>query len=101
MNRIPLGLLGGLLAAALSAQAADPAHPNVLVILTDDMRWDAMGVVQREEGKDALYPWFKTPHIDRLAAEGARFANMFVTTSLCSPSRASMISGQYAHKHRC
>jgi N-acetylglucosamine-6-sulfatase len=75
-------------------------RPNVLVILTDDMRWDALGVVQRELGAKAQFPWFKTPHLDRLAAEGARFTNVFVTTSLCSPSRASIVSGQYAHRHK-
>jgi len=76
------------------------SRPNVLVILTDDMRWDALGVVQREAGERALFPWFQTPHLDRLAAEGVRFRNAFVTTSLCSPSRASLISGRYAHRHR-
>lgn len=75
-------------------------RPNLLVIQTDDQRWDAMGVVQREMGGDALFPWFKTPNIDRLAAEGVRFANVFVTTSLCSPSRASFLSGKYARAHR-
>jgi arylsulfatase A-like enzyme len=75
-------------------------RPNVLVILTDDMRWDALGVVQREQGAAALFPWFKTPNLDRLAAEGVRFTNVFCTTSLCSPSRASFLSGQYAHRHK-
>lgn len=81
-----------LLGASLAqAGAAAPARPNVLVILTDDQRWDAMSC--------AGHPSLKTPNIDRLAAEGARFANMFVTTSLCSPSRASLLSGVYAHRH--
>lgn len=79
-------VLGSLTAAA----AANP-RPNVLVILTDDQRWDAMGC--------AGHPVLKTPHLDRLASEGARFANAFVTTSLCSPSRASMLSGLYGHRH--
>ncbi|MFO0875901.1 MAG: sulfatase [Gemmataceae bacterium] len=83
---------------AASVQAAD--RPNVLVILTDDLRWDALGVVQKEQGRAALFPWFRTPHLDRLATEGARFRNAFCTTSLCSPSRASFLSGQYAHRHR-
>jgi N-acetylglucosamine-6-sulfatase len=47
-----------------------------------------------------MFPWFQTPHLDRLASEGTRFANVFVTTSLCSPSRASLLSGQYARAHK-
>ncbi len=83
-------LLALLLAAPLARGASD-ARPNVLVIITDDQRWDAMSCA----GNTLL----KTPNLDRLAAEGARFANAFVTTSLCSPSRASMMSGLYAHRH--
>lgn len=97
-----LAILAALLAADSSATGAAPAaakRPNVLVILTDDMRWDAMGVAQREQSGSALFPWFKTPNLDRLASAGARFTNMFVTTSLCSPSRASLLSGLYAHRH--
>jgi N-acetylglucosamine-6-sulfatase len=67
------------------------SRPNIVVILIDDQRWDAMGC--------AGHPWLKTPHLDRLAARGARFRNAFVTTSLCSPSRASILTGQYMHAH--
>ncbi len=74
-----------------ATRGRDEARPNVIFILTDDQRWDQLGC----EG----HPFLKTPHLDRLAAEGARFANMFVTTSLCSPSRASFLSGLYAHSH--
>ena len=88
-----------LLCAGFWAGSAVGA-PNVLVILTDDQRWDALGVVQRELGPQALFPWFKTPNLDRLAAEGARFRNVFATTSLCSPSRASLLSGVYARRHK-
>jgi len=66
-------------------------RPNVVFILTDDQRSDQLSC----EG----HPFLKTPHMDRIATEGARFANMFVTTSLCSPSRASFLSGLYAHSH--
>ena len=79
----------GLTALALSARAAAPARkPNFLFIYTDDQRWDAMSVVQREQGDQARFPWFQTPNMDRLAAEGVRFRNAFVTLSLCAPSRA-------------
>ena len=87
-----VGLSAGLGAVAgCGREAAPPRRPNVVFILTDDQRWDTMSC--------AGHPLLKTPHMDRLAAEGARFANMFVTTSLCSPSRASFLSGLYAHSH--
>nr|WP_315146472.1 sulfatase [uncultured Flavobacterium sp.] len=65
---------------------------NVIFILTDDHRYDFMGFT----GK---LPWQKTPALDKLAAGGAYFKNAFVTTSLCSPSRASVLTGQYSHVH--
>ena len=74
----------------LAAVAASP-RPNVLVIVTDDQRWDALSCLGNK--------MVRTPNLDRLVAEGARFANAFVTTSLCSPSRATMMSGFYAHRH--
>ncbi|MGV3587390.1 MAG: sulfatase [Adhaeribacter sp.] len=71
--------------------AEEQRRPNVVVILTDDQRWDALSV----NGN----PHLKTPNIDKLAAEGVNFKNYFCTTSLCSPSRASILSGKYAHAH--
>ncbi|MFM1561861.1 MAG: sulfatase [Roseibacillus sp.] len=76
--------------ATLSAQT----KPNILFILSDDHRYDLMGF-----HKDAP-EWLETPAMDRLAKEGAHLANAFVTTSLCSPSRASILTGQYMHHHR-
>lgn len=72
-----------------TVSAAD--QPNVLLILCDDLRWDALSC--------AGNPHVKTPNIDRLAREGVFFKNAFCTTSLCSPSRASILSGLYAHAH--
>ena len=77
----------------ISAASWGTEKPNVVFILTDDQRADAVGY-----HPDPLLG-IETPHIDRLAAEGARFDNMFVTTSLCSPSRASYLSGTYTHTH--
>ena len=93
-------VVAGLASLLAQPDPSTPRRPNVLVILTDDQRWDALGVVQQEQGPDALFPWLETPHLDRLAREGARFRNAFVTTSLCSPSRASILSGRYARRHR-
>jgi N-acetylglucosamine-6-sulfatase len=76
---------------AACAGATVPRAPNVVVVLVDDMRWDDYGA--------AGHPFIETPHIDRLAREGARFGNAFATTPLCSPSRASLLTGRYAHTH--
>ena len=81
----------------VAALYAAERKPNFLFIYTDDQRWDAMGVVQREHGEKARFPWFKSPGMDRLAAEGVRFRNAFVTLSLCAPSRASFLTGRYNH----
>jgi len=78
--------------AALNlASGAESKHPNVLFVLCDDLRPSALGCYGS--------PHVKTPNIDRLANEGVRFENAFCTTSLCSPSRASILSGLYAHTH--
>ncbi len=66
-------------------------RPNVVVVICDDIRWNAMSC--------AGHPHLVTPNIDQLADEGVFFENMFCTTSLCSPSRASILSGLYAHTH--
>jgi arylsulfatase A-like enzyme len=65
--------------------------PNLIVILVDDLRFDETGA--------SGHPYMKTPNIDRLAREGARFENAFHTTPLCSPNRASIVTGQYASRH--
>jgi arylsulfatase A-like enzyme len=83
--RVVLFLVG------VAAATAATKRPNVLFILTDDQRWDAMGI--------AGHPYLKTPNMDRIGKEGVYFKNTFCTTSLCSPSRASILSGVYAHTH--
>ena len=86
-----LSLFLMLLAHGAVFAADPPARPNVVFVLTDDQRWDTI----------SLHPQsaIKTPNIDRLGKEGVYFKNSFCTTSLCSPSRASILSGLYAHSH--
>ncbi len=71
---------------------AGAARRNVIFVLVDDLRFDAMG--------NAGHPWLETPNIDAIARRGVTLPNAFVTTALCSPSRASILTGQYAHRHR-
>lgn len=71
-----------------------PSHqeerPNLILIIADDLNWDDVGAYG--------HPHIQTPNIDRLAKEGMRFTNAFLTTSSCSPSRASIITGTYPHQ---
>jgi len=64
---------------------------NIVFILVDDHRYDAMGFLG--------HPFVETPNLDAMAAGGVYFENSFVTTSLCSPSRASILTGKYMHNH--
>jgi len=87
--------------AASQREGAPPRLPklagrkarNVIFILTDDQRYDALGFMDGQ-------PFLQTPNIDALARRGVHLPNAFVTTALCSPSRASILTGQYAHRHR-
>jgi len=95
-RRGALRRIGGLGLSALlgslglgASGSADP--PNIIFFLSDDHTEKALSCY----GSD----YISTPNIDRLADEGARFENSFVTNSLCAPARASMLTGQYAHKH--
>ncbi|MEN1680954.1 MAG: sulfatase-like hydrolase/transferase, partial [Planctomycetota bacterium] len=93
-----LRLMSGILAVACAvaagwdeAAAATPARPDILFILLDDLRYDALSF----KG----HPYVKTPNIDDLRARGASLENCFVTTSICCPSRATFLTGCYASKH--
>ncbi|MCB1096317.1 MAG: sulfatase-like hydrolase/transferase, partial [Verrucomicrobiae bacterium] len=83
-----------LLIFLCSLSAVHAAQRNIVVMLSDDHRYDFMGLV-------AGAPEFlETPNFDRMADQGAHLKNAFVTTSLCSPSRASILTGQFMHHHR-
>jgi len=84
----------GFIAGSAMAVAAQQQRPrNIIFMLTDDHRYDAMGFLKGQS-------FLETPHMDAMARNGIHAPNAFVTTALCSPSRASILTGQYAHKHR-
>jgi arylsulfatase A-like enzyme len=85
--------IGGLCLIALCHKLkADNQKPNVLIIVTDDQRWDAI---------QALSPhkWLKTPNMDKLVNQGVAFTSAYCQTPLSAASRASILSGRYAHRN--
>lgn len=91
-SRALLCLCGALLMCLARPQAdAVPPELNVVLLIIDDIRWDSLGV--------AGHPVVRTPHLDHLAAEGVRFAQARVTTSICMASRATLLTGQYMSRH--
>jgi len=86
-----LGAAGRSLRAARSDKAA---RRNIILVLSDDHRYDFMSFMKSAPA------FLETPNMDRMARQGAHLANAFVSTSLCSPSRASILTGQYMHHHR-
>lgn len=81
-----LGLLGVLLALAVSGRAATGARPNILFIIFDDWGWQHAGAYGST--------WVKTPNFDRIAREGVLFKNAFTSNPKCSPCRASILTGR-------
>src|SRR5262245_44160575 len=69
--------------------AAEAERPNFIVFIADDMAWDDCGAYGHKT--------IRTPNLDRLARDGMRFDNAFLTCSSCSPSRASILTGRYPH----
>ena len=108
MRLAPIGLVlaGAAVAATMQLErgAREPnlnleldrlpgvAPRNIVLVLADDHRYDAMGFLG--------HPFLETPNLDAIAREGVHFSNAIVTTALCSPSRASILTGLYAHRHR-
>ena len=87
-------LLGAQARLLWGAPAETPGKRNIIFVLSDDHRYDFMGFMEDSPA------FLETPHLDRMARQGAHMVNAFVSTSLCSPSRASILTGQYMHRHR-
>lgn len=92
MKKLAFLFLAILYTLAPWAEAQTSKPKNVILILSDDHRYDFMGFMGRPK-------FLQTPAMDRMAAGGAHFRNAFVSTALCSPSRASILTGLYAHRH--
>lgn len=86
-SRIFLNLLIVLAAGLRSAPAAD--RPNIVFIMTDDHAQHALSCYGSKVNQ--------TPNMDRIASGGMRFSNAFVTNSICTPSRATLLTGKYSH----
>lgn len=88
-----LFIFGSLVPSDAAESQQNGPQRNIVFILSDDHRHDFMGF------HDGSPEWLETPALDRLAAEGVHLKNAFVSTSLCSPSRASILTGQFMHRH--
>jgi N-acetylglucosamine-6-sulfatase len=88
-----LTLSGVVVKSLRASRGPRTMRRNIILILSDDHRYDFMGFMK--ESPDFL----ETPNMDRMAQQGAHLVNAFVSTSLCSPSRASILTGQYMHHH--
>src|SRR5687768_8171711 len=86
LRRLALLLSGALM---IHAPAAAAERPNIIFIMTDDHASHALSCYGSKVNQ--------TPHMDRIAAGGMKFANAFVTNSICSPSRATLLTGKYSH----
>jgi len=91
MKKLLLPLI--ILSITLPLYAGSNDSPNIIVIKTDDQRWDSLGF--------AGDPVVNTPQVDALAQESTRFENAFTVAPLCGPSRTSFFSGTYASKREC
>ncbi|MEK6239618.1 MAG: sulfatase-like hydrolase/transferase, partial [Planctomycetales bacterium] len=78
------------LVCVVSSSADASERPNVIFLLTDDLGYSDVGCYGASK--------VKTPHIDRLAAEGIRFTNFHAAASICSPSRAAFLTGAYPQR---
>ena len=84
---VAMGLLLAALTPGEEALAAGPERPNIVFVLIDDLGWTDLGCF----GSDL----YLTPHIDRLAREGMKFTQFYAACTVCSPTRASILTGKY------
>lgn len=90
-----LGRAGEQLWGSAGSRGREDGRPNLVFVISDDHRYDFMGFLD----EPGTLEFLETPHLGRMSREGAHLRNGFVMTSLCSPSRASILTGEYAHQH--
>jgi hypothetical protein len=86
---ITIAAAGLAFSSNVAAERAEPSRPDFVLIIGDDISVDDFGCYG--------HPHIRTPNVDRLAAEGLRFTNAYLTTGQCSPTRCSLITGRYPH----
>lgn len=91
MNYMVCRLYVFIAAIVFTGSAWSASAPNIIMIVVDDMRIDEYGA--------GGHPYLSTPNIDRIAREGATFSRAYHATPLCSPNRASILTGQYSSRH--
>src|SRR5690349_9421483 len=89
MPRLMIALLAAALLAGTASAQQRAARPNILFIMTDDHAAHAIGAYGSRVNQ--------TPNLDRIAREGVRLNAVFATNSICTPSRATILTGQYSH----
>ncbi len=90
-SRLLLAVLLGWAFMAGAAAAQEPARPNVIIILADDLGWGDLGCYGQQK--------FKTPNLDRMAKEGARLTNCYAPVPYCAPTRAALLTGRYPFRN--
>ena len=92
MKKLLLAAVGVVVFSISGVAKAADERPNILFVFADDHAYQAIGAYGKWLAKHA-----PTPNIDRLAREGMRFDNCYVTNSICGPCRAVILTGKYSH----
>src|ERR1039458_3555792 len=86
-------------ASAASGQTGGVSRPNIVLVISDQFRWDCIGAMGLNPKNLGLNPMNLTPNLDRMAARGVLFRQAISNQPVCAPARASIFTGQYPNKH--
>ncbi|BBO31358.1 sulfatase-like hydrolase/transferase [Lacipirellula parvula] len=91
---IALATLGAFALVSVETASAQPAAPNIIVMIMDDLSWNGLSVLMDPNVPNSKSDFYQTPHIGALAQSGMRFSNGYAPTSMCSPTRAALLTGK-------